>query len=231
MKYFYDINQALLIHIIVSNANKYIKMENISLYLPYVFTNVDDSKIKEVLEKYYALGKINRIDYVSKLGNNNTPVNAVYVHFEYWNNTESVRKIHDRILLNPGEKTNLLYDEIKGSYWRVMKKSKTSKRVISGERKTRFSVEIEHNDNVSEIKSGDMKTNSYFSSLVNKPLQKIISQERNVYSEKKELPETIFTELDYEQMEEIETFWEEELIMLEFELDILEIESRTCLDA
>ena len=152
-------------------------MSSTSLYIPFVFTSIDENHVRYVFETYYCLGKIKRVDFISKIGNNSVPYNSVYIHFEYWFKTPAAESIRNRIINqdpnDPQSKVHLLYNEIKGFYWIVLENK--SKRIVSGEKKEVLQIErkgILKRSNVDkkvrfQVSENVGKTNKYFSDLVN----------------------------------------------------------------
>lgn len=161
-------------------------MSSTSLYIPFVFNSIDEKHVRYVFETYYCLGKIKRVDFVSKIGNNSVPYNSVYIHFEYWFKTPAAESIRNRIINqnpnDPESKVHLLYNEINGFYWIVLENK--SRRIVSGEKKevlqiesksvlknkvsdgnVRKKVSFQVSENVSNKNVG--KSNKYFSDLVN----------------------------------------------------------------
>lgn len=95
-----------------------------SLYIPHVFSNIGAEKITYTFESL-GLGKIKKIDFVTKMGNDAVAYNAVYVHFDYWFDTSAVHNFHERIR-NPNKEARIVYDD--PWYWIVLE-NKTHKHV------------------------------------------------------------------------------------------------------
>lgn len=92
-----------------------IVLQNISLFIPRVFDNITKEMIKEVFENKMYLGKISKIDIV-KVDNKN--YNRVFIHFEYWFETEQSIRIQTTLLKEKKENTKIYYDKL--WYWLVV---------------------------------------------------------------------------------------------------------------
>lgn len=78
-----------------------------SLFIPSVPSDVhDEYRLTVLLEHYFNIGKIRRIDFIQKKGHENKYM--AFVHFDYWNNTIPVNKI--RYHIENFEYLNLLYN-------------------------------------------------------------------------------------------------------------------------
>jgi len=103
--------------------------ENISLYIPRVFLNISQEKIKNAFEKN-GIGKVSRVDLVSK-----TPeYNVAYVHFEYWIDSVAARNFQSYAKETKGAK--LVYNE--PWHWIVLENKAT--RYEPGARKVRINL-------------------------------------------------------------------------------------------
>ena len=130
----------------------------LSIYLPHVFPNVDETFIRQVVEDYHHLGKVSRVDIVMI----STRRNSVYVHFEFWNNQFThVRRFQDR--LSKDETISLTCGG--KFFWHVRANRSQGKKLISSDRRERIDVETRPNLAI-EQKLG-MKSNQYFAQLVN----------------------------------------------------------------
>ena len=103
--------------------------ENISLYIPRVFLNITQEKIKSAFEKN-GIGKVKRVDLVSKV----PEYNNAYVHFEYWNDTITSRNFQSHAKEQKGAK--LVYDD--PWHWIVLENKAT--KYEPGARKVRINL-------------------------------------------------------------------------------------------
>lgn len=103
--------------------------ENISLYIPRVFLNITQEKIKSAFEGN-GIGKVTRVDLISKV----PEYNIAYVHFEYWNDTITARNFQSRAREIKGAK--LVYDD--PWHWIVLENKAT--RYEPGARKVRINL-------------------------------------------------------------------------------------------
>ena len=95
-----------------------------SLYLPRVFVNVDTERIRGVIEEGYGLGAIDRIDRVPKVDDKGVKYDAVYVHFQFWYDTETARNFQEK--LATGTAARIVYDD--PWYWNAFI-NKSTKRI------------------------------------------------------------------------------------------------------
>lgn len=103
--------------------------ENISLYIPRVFPNIPQEKIKSAFEKN-GIGKVKCVDLVSKVPEYNT----AYVHFEYWNDTITARNFQSHAKEPKGAK--LVYSD--PWHWIVLENK--AKKYEPGARKVRINL-------------------------------------------------------------------------------------------
>jgi hypothetical protein len=109
----------------MSNNN----FENISLYIPRVFLNITQERIKSSFEKN-GIGKVKRVDLLSKVPD----YNIAYVHFDYWNDTITARNFQSHAKEQKGAK--LVYDD--PWHWIVLENKAT--RYEPGARKVRINL-------------------------------------------------------------------------------------------
>jgi hypothetical protein len=108
-------------------------IKNISLYIPHIFANFDENFVKDVFER--EVGKVSRVDFVSKIGRNGAMYNAAYIHFDFWYESESILEFQQQVI-NPNIEAHFVYD---GQwYWIVLEN--TAKKFVPGQRKTRIDI-------------------------------------------------------------------------------------------
>jgi hypothetical protein len=121
------------------NFRKLLKMSaqfsNISLYIPHVFPNYTKEDVQQVFENQ-KIGKVSRVDFVSKMGKDGKPYNAAYIHFEFWCDTIANRNLQARIC-DPTKEARIVYDE--PWHWIVLEN--TAKKHISGQPKPRINLD------------------------------------------------------------------------------------------
>ena len=110
-------------------------MTSMSLYIPHVFANISDRKMVEVFEAN-GIGKVNHIDFVTKIGKDNKVYHSAYVHFDYWYNNIASRNIQEK--LNADKEAKIVYDD--PWYWKAYK-NQTKKFGGNGQRKERLVIE------------------------------------------------------------------------------------------
>ena len=110
-------------------------MTNTSLFIPHVFSNIDDERIKSVIENGYKLGTIDSIDKISKTSPDGKTYNSVYIHFKSWNDDEKTKKFLMR-LKDTTKESHIIYD--KPWFWIVLENTSANKKknVPSTQKKT-----------------------------------------------------------------------------------------------
>ena len=103
-------------------------INNISLYIPHIFTNYSKENVAKVFETL-KIGKVKNIDFISKMGNDFKPFNAAYIHFEYWYDNIGATNFQEKVLHKSPAK--LMYDE--PWFWLVLENK--GKKIVSGDRK------------------------------------------------------------------------------------------------
>ena len=84
-----------------------------SICIPRVFANIDGRLIKDVFEELN-LGKVDRVDMVSKKNDKGESFKRVFIHFHYWNSESS--QIRQRLL--DGNTIKVVYDSPKPWFWK-----------------------------------------------------------------------------------------------------------------
>lgn len=84
-------------------------MQNLSLFIPYVFANITEERIARVFENNH-LGVVDHVDFVRKTDKNGKAYNAVYVHFSRWFNNSVVENFQERVL-SPDKEARVVYDD------------------------------------------------------------------------------------------------------------------------
>jgi hypothetical protein len=87
-----------------------------SLYIPHVFSNVTNERIAHVFESLY-FGRVSHIDVVKKTNKNGENYNSVYIHFSKWFNNTTTCAFQERVL-DPNREARVVYDE--PWYWIVL---------------------------------------------------------------------------------------------------------------
>jgi len=91
-------------------------LDNISLFIHHVFSNYSADKVAAVFEKL-RIGKVDRVDLISKVGKDKKKYYSAYVHFDHWTNNAAARNFQER-LFNPNKEARLVYDD--PWYWIVL---------------------------------------------------------------------------------------------------------------
>jgi hypothetical protein len=92
---------------------KWIPENQPSLFIPHVFANISESRIRRILDEL-ALGEITRIDMVERT-NERGPYKRVYIHFTRWYMNEDAENARRKLL--SGKEIKIVYDE--PWFWKV----------------------------------------------------------------------------------------------------------------
>jgi predicted nuclease with TOPRIM domain len=106
--------------------------QELSLFIPHVFTNFTEDYIKDFFGIY---GDIDHVDFVSKIDRYGKSYNSVYIHFYAWYNTKEVEEFQQRIE-DPDNPPRIYHDA--PWFWNVLKNN--AKKHVPGERKERINV-------------------------------------------------------------------------------------------
>lgn len=88
--------------------------QNMSLYIPHVFMNISDERIKNIFLDQ-ELGVVNQLDKVSKSDKDGKKYNSIYIHFESWFTTTTVARFQEKVL---NQTAKLVYDD--PWFWSVL---------------------------------------------------------------------------------------------------------------
>ena len=151
--------------------------QNMSLFIPHVFENICKDQIIQVIENKYRLGKVKTVDTILKADKDHN-YQYVYIHFDYWNDNETSRRLQNEII-DPNQEARIYYMLGSSSYnsdkyyWVVLENK--GKRQLTGARKPRIVID----ETPAEKKalpefSTPEKTlkNKDFSELMNAPIKK-----------------------------------------------------------
>jgi len=83
--------------------------QKLSLYIPHVFPNISDERIRGVFLEQN-LGDVGRIDRVSKIDKNGKNYFGVYLHFNSWCEGATALHFQERVLTPEGE-ARIVYDD------------------------------------------------------------------------------------------------------------------------
>ena len=71
-------------------------LENMSVYIPHIFTNFTDKYIASVFENL-GIGMVDHVDLVAKMDKHGKHYNAAYIHFKYWYSGPAAEDMYNRI--------------------------------------------------------------------------------------------------------------------------------------
>jgi hypothetical protein len=183
-------------------------IQNISLFIPRVFSNIGEERIADKFEEMN-VGKVSRVDLVPQYGKN---YNAAYVHFDHWNNNEEARNLQSSIL-DPEKEARVVYDD--PWFWIVLE-NKSRKQVANTHRKpcidlTDFAETIQVVEEKMPVKGKSYK-NVVVSNLPPKVQDDYDEWEEIV--EYNDVPDNEehqeYDEQDFQNMEELEDLMDEE---------------------
>ena len=103
---------------------------NLSLYIPHVFPNFDKNYVSSHFDDF---GKVERVDFVAKMGQDGKPYNAAYIHFEFWYTGVISEDFANEVLSG---KAHLYYD--RPWYWIVLQNK--GKKIEGGVRRPRIDL-------------------------------------------------------------------------------------------
>jgi hypothetical protein len=105
-----------------------------SLYIPHVFGNVTKEMMIKTIE-FQGLGKVEKIDFVEKMGKNGKIYNSAFVHFEHWYENISAIHFQERVK-DKNKEARIVYKDP----WFWVCFENTGKKHIPGERKERINI-------------------------------------------------------------------------------------------
>jgi len=119
-----------------------------SLYIPHVFGNVTKELMIKTIE-FQGLGKVEKIDFVEKMGKNGKIYNTAFVHFEYWYDNISSVHFQERVK-DTNKEARIVYKDP----WFWVCFENTGKKHIPGERKERINLKgfvVDHENDLTNV--------------------------------------------------------------------------------
>ena len=110
-------------------------MKNISLFIPHIYDNYSPSMVGDIFHKMN-IGFVKNIDFVRKMGRDEKPYNAAYIHFHEWYDNTAARNLQERVL-NPEKEARVMYED--PWYWIVLENK--GKKHVTGDRKPRIDID------------------------------------------------------------------------------------------
>jgi hypothetical protein len=104
----------------MSNNNKMT-----SLFIPHIFANIGEDRIRSVIENGAKYGKVEQIDMISKKSTDGKSYNSAYIHFKKWNDDGKTKKFLEH-LKDDNKQTHIVYD--KPWYWIVLENTSIDKK-------------------------------------------------------------------------------------------------------
>jgi len=123
--------------------------QSLSLYIPHVFENISEKKMKEVFEDQ-GLGKVKNIDFIEKMDKNGKIYKTAFVHFDCWYDSIITRNFQERIK-NPNKEARIVYND--PWFWVCFENK--GKKQVPGERKER--INLHEFSNIFEEEKNEVK--------------------------------------------------------------------------
>lgn len=98
---------------------------NTSLFIPHIFANISEERIKSVIENAAKYGQVEQIDLVPKKNADGKAYNSAYIHMKSWNQDEKTQKFLAH-LKDTSKQTHIIYD--KPWYWIVLENTSSDKK-------------------------------------------------------------------------------------------------------
>ena len=105
------------------------------LFIPHVYANFTSAAVFDIIQDM-GIGEVKNVDFVSKIGSDGKPYNAVYIHFYQWYDNIVARNFQERVL-NPSKEARIMYDD--PWYWLVLENK--GKKHVPGARKPRIDLD------------------------------------------------------------------------------------------
>lgn len=155
----------------VSTAEVSKRLGELSLFIPRVFPNITEERIRQVfLAKKY--GEVDHVDFVAKVDKVGKKYNSAYVHFNgnwFWND-ESIA-FREQVCFHSETQTRLVYDE--PWYWIVLentavKEEEDERASCSVSQSPLLTSILEKQRAVGSVKTEGVKTNLLGTNLLGK---------------------------------------------------------------
>ena len=98
---------------------------NTSLFIPHIFANISEERIRSVIENAAKYGEVEQIDMVAKKSADGKSYNSAYIHFKSWNQDERTQKFLAH-LKDTSKQTHIVYD--KPWFWIVLENTSSDKK-------------------------------------------------------------------------------------------------------
>ena len=98
-------------------------MQNISLYIPFMFPETTGEFIHDVFYNK-KIGEVKQVDFIPNMNNCGEYYHSAFVHFDYWFDSDHARNIQERILCKPNLLTRVVYNN--PHFW-VIQENKSEK--------------------------------------------------------------------------------------------------------
>ena len=132
-----------------------IRNNNLSLFIPHVFENIDEERIRKIF-KYNDYGEVGHVDFVNKIDQRGVTYNSAYVHFKTWFNNKHTANFQEKVI-DTDKEARIVYDD--PWYWIVLE-NKASKHV-PGSRKPTLDLRETAQDDNEDDHSEDLVDSNY----------------------------------------------------------------------
>jgi len=184
-------------------------LENISLFIPRVFTNITKERIFKKFEELL-VGKVSRVDLVEKIAKSGDKYNSVYIHFDHWYQTSYAARLHASVR-NPEEESRIIYDD--PWFWIVLE----NKAAAPPARKESMPCRRKNRINLTDFaeKQEEPPLNMEWKSPAEPSTEECVSYVKMVFdgdieAQQTEMDISTYTEFDYQIMGELEDMMTEE---------------------
>jgi len=98
---------------------------NTSLFVPHIFANISEERIRSVIENAAKYGQVDQIDLIPKKSADGKAYNSAYIHMKSWNEDEKTQKFLAH-LKDATKQTHIIYD--KPWFWIVLENTSSDKK-------------------------------------------------------------------------------------------------------
>jgi len=122
-------------------------MTTFSLFIPRVFLNISEERIRDVFLKL-KYGKVSRVEFVRRKGIT-CEYNSAYIYFEYWFNTPFAQDFIDGVKNSSLKTTKVVYDM--PWYWVILPNTKEKEKEKEDQEDKDLNTILDQMDEVSEL--------------------------------------------------------------------------------
>lgn len=162
--------------------------ENISLYIPHVFTCFDKEYVANAFKH---IGEVTTVDFVTKQHANGRQYNSVYVHFYQWYSTKVACDFYEKVM-DESTQARLYHDNV--WYWIVLPNH--AKKHIPGERKQTLNLGNLSSISTKSVEMEEENVNNMEENIVEKMIEKKEKENKVNVDDIMEFEDTVHKEMD-----------------------------------